>query len=408
MRFRYLALLVIAAVGCGQSPARTAATANHSLSHGPAVTKGESSRPTPPANGHGDEQAEAFAGYWEGAVDMPPFGTLHMTMRVYKADDGHWTAAVYAREARPDPLPVDSVAFDGRRIHWSLASRWFGDYDGELAADGLSIVGHQTIPPDGATPSLNFVRASDAAVRAFATPEPAPKELFVEVDRDVRLEVLDWGGAGRPIILLSGSGDTAHVFRRLAPKLVERGFHVYAITRRGFGNSSKPDPATPANYTVDRLGEDVLDVMRKLSIEQPILVGHSLGGQELSAIGSGPLHDKVAGLVYLDAAYAYAFYDDSAPAVPLNASAEDDSGLTLDKRVGNAISAGARRFHYRDVHGRILAFFAPSLGFDWAGHLRKWHPDATVIEPPNATHYVYQSNEAEVLSAIAAFAARLK
>ena len=406
MRFRYLALLVFA-VGCGQSPVRNAATANSSPSHARAVAKGESSRPAAPVNGHGDKGAELFAGYWEGAVMMPPFGALHMTMRISKADGGNWITAVYLREARPDPLPVDAATFDGRRIRWSLASRWFGDYDGELAADGLSIIGHQTIP-GGATPALNFVRASEATVGAYAMPEPAPKELFVEVDRHVSLEVLDWGGDGRAIILLSGSGDTAHVFRRLAAKLVERGFHVYGITRRGYGNSSKPDPATPGNYTADRLGADVLEVMRKLSIEQPILVGHSLAGQELSSIGSGPLHDKVAGLVYLDAGYVYAFYDDSTPVPPQDQPAADDAGLTIQEHIERAISAGRRRFHYRDVHGRMLAFFAPSLGFAWADHLRKWHPDATVIEPPNATHYVYQSNEAEVLDAINSFAAQLK
>ncbi len=34
---------------------------------------------------------------------------------------------------------------------------------------------------------------------------------FVTVDKDVRLEVLDWGGSGRPVILLAGGGNTAHV-----------------------------------------------------------------------------------------------------------------------------------------------------------------------------------------------------
>src|SRR2546430_2962115 len=42
---------------------------------------------------------------------------------------------------------------------------------------------------------------------------------FVTVDKYVRLEVLDWGGLGRPVILLPGGGDTAHVFDEFAPKL---------------------------------------------------------------------------------------------------------------------------------------------------------------------------------------------
>jgi len=32
---------------------------------------------------------------------------------------------------------------------------------------------------------------------------------FVTVDKDVRLEVLDWGGSGRALVFLAGLGNTA-------------------------------------------------------------------------------------------------------------------------------------------------------------------------------------------------------
>ena len=35
---------------------------------------------------------------------------------------------------------------------------------------------------------------------------------FVTVEKDVQLEVLDWGGTGRPVVLLAGLGNTAHVY----------------------------------------------------------------------------------------------------------------------------------------------------------------------------------------------------
>jgi non-heme chloroperoxidase len=56
------------------------------------------------------------------------------------------------------------------------------------------------------------------------------------VEKGVRLEVLDWGGSGRPLVLLAGGGDTAHIFDDFAPKLTPS-FHVYGIARRGFGES---------------------------------------------------------------------------------------------------------------------------------------------------------------------------
>jgi pimeloyl-ACP methyl ester carboxylesterase len=126
---------------------------------------------------------------------------------------------------------------------------------------------------------------------------------FVTVERNVKLEVLDWGGTGRPLVMLAGLGNTAHVFEELAVRL--RGsHHVYGITRRGFGQSSAPD----WGYDADRLGDDVLAVMDSLHIDKPVLVGHSIAGEELSSIGSRH-PERVAGLVYLDAADSYAFYD---------------------------------------------------------------------------------------------------
>jgi non-heme chloroperoxidase len=53
-----------------------------------------------------------------------------------------------------------------------------------------------------------------------------------------------------------------------------------------------------------------LAVVDDLGIAPPVLVGHSLGGQELSSIGSRH-PEKIAGLIYLDAAYQYAYYDRS-------------------------------------------------------------------------------------------------
>src|SRR2546425_12260526 len=78
--------------------------------------------------------------------------------------------------------------------------------------------------------------------------DPSPHTVqFVRVDNDVRLEVLDWGGTGRPVVLLAGGGNTAHIFYEFAPKLTAN-YHVYGITRRGYGASrflATGDPAGP-------------------------------------------------------------------------------------------------------------------------------------------------------------------
>ena len=132
--------------------------------------------------------------------------------------------------------------------------------------------------------------------------DPSPHVVqFVTVEEDVKLEVLDWGGAGRPIVLLAGLGNTAHVFDGFAPKLSPE-YHVYGVTRRGFGDSSAP----AYGYSADRLGDDVLAVLDALKLNRPVLVGHSIAGEELSSIGSR-YPERVAGLIYLDAGYSYAY-----------------------------------------------------------------------------------------------------
>jgi non-heme chloroperoxidase len=63
-------------------------------------------------------------------------------------------------------------------------------------------------------------------------------------------------------------------------------------------------------YSADRLGDDVLAVLDALKLYRPVLAGHSLGGEELSSVGSRH-PERVAGLIYLDAGYAYAYYNGS-------------------------------------------------------------------------------------------------
>jgi pimeloyl-ACP methyl ester carboxylesterase len=96
---------------------------------------------------------------------------------------------------------------------------------------------------------------------------------------------------------------------RKTPILAEK-YHVYAITRRGFGASSKPAP-TNENYKADRLGDDVLAVIDALTLDRPVLVGHSIAGEELSSVGSRH-PEKISGLIYLDAGMGYAYYDPGA------------------------------------------------------------------------------------------------
>ncbi len=312
----------------------------------------------------------------------------------------------------------------------------------------------------------------DAATKM--APDSSPHQVqMVSVDQGVKLEVLDWGGTGRPLVLLAGKGFTAHTFDQFAPTLINS-YHVYGITRRGYGASSVP-PTVDANYTADRLADDVLAVLGELKLVRPVIAGHSIAGEELSSIGTRA-PEKVAGLVYLDAGYAYAFYDsavgdltidydtlrrqldrftalvsmkdrkeiltslsaslprfekDLAPYQARLASAPDDAPSPPDtqaNRVDVAIFRGEEKFG--GVKCPVLAIYADPHAFGerfkgqpealkaaqekdhaetsaQADAFSRGNPQAVVIRLPNADHFVFRSNEAEVRRALDQFIKQL-
>lgn len=112
-----------------------------------------------------------------------------------------------------------------------------------------------------------------AAQVGTAWRDPSPHTVrFVTVDSSVRLEVLDWGGVGRPVLFV-GCYLTGHVYDDIAPRLVDQ-FRVYAVTRRGVGGSDRPT----TGYDPQRRADDILEVIRTIGMPKPILIGHSCGG----------------------------------------------------------------------------------------------------------------------------------
>jgi non-heme chloroperoxidase len=248
--------------------------------------------------------AQDISGDWQGTL-KPGSQELRIVLKVAKSDNGEWRATMLSIDQGQDRgagMSSTSFSQDGSNIKFAVA-QIRGSYEGKLDADGASITGTWT---QGQPLPLEFRRATKET--AWADPSPHSTQ-FITVENNVKLEVLDWGGSGRPLVLLAGLGNTAHIFDKFAPKLTAT-YHVYGITRRGFGASSSPPPSGDTTYSADRLGDDVLAVLDALKLNRPVLAGHSLGGEELSSIGSRH-PGKVAGLIYLDAGYSYAFYDRS-------------------------------------------------------------------------------------------------
>ena len=166
-----------------------------------------------------------------------------------------------------------------------------------------------------------------------------------------------------------------------------------------------------SGYSVDRLADDVLRAIEILKLNRPVVAGHSVAGEELSSIGSRH-PERVAGLVYLDAGYAYALHDPlcTTPRIP---PASPDN----PKTVGAAIQMGTKPF--TDIKSPLLAVFAaPKEGAEPANDNERGRegctqafaklPSSRVVRLPGATHFVFISNEADVLREVRAFAGGLK
>jgi pimeloyl-ACP methyl ester carboxylesterase len=126
--------------------------------------------------------------------------------------------------------------------------------------------------------------------------DPSPHRIrMVTVQDGATLEVLDWGGTGRPVVLLTGYL-TAHAWDEFAP-LLTNFTRVYAVTRRGLGASTR----TASGYSAMESADDVLRVLDRLRLDHPVLAAHSFGGQDMTHL-AGRHPNRVAALIYLNSA----------------------------------------------------------------------------------------------------------
>lgn len=93
-------------------------------------------------------------------------------------------------------------------------------------------------------------------------------------ETEPRLNILDWGGSGPPILLLHGLTGRSTGWREVAVRLHPK-FRPVAMDLRGHGGSGRPD----SGYDMQTLAGDALRVLDALGIERVHLIGHSLGGR---------------------------------------------------------------------------------------------------------------------------------
>jgi pimeloyl-ACP methyl ester carboxylesterase len=296
---------------------------------------------------------------------------------------------------------------------------------------------------------LGAALQSAGAALVSPVPDASPHQVrMVTVDSSVHLEVLDWGGSGRPLLFV-GCYLSAHVYDDIAPKLADR-FHVYAVTRRGIGASDRPS----VGYDPQRRADDIVQVIDGLGMRKPLLVGNACGGHILHTLG-GQHPDRVGGLVYLDAAedptlklsdYDFppadrvniaAFRGKPTPVTFPAAEQRRIDEQPIDPVIRKAITEDHLvRPDYASIKVPVLALYR-STTLDqsltdfpprndrereavelavaarrtvlakWQGDLLAGVPTARIVELPGANLYMFLSHEADVVREIRSFAATL-
>ena len=112
---------------------------------------------------------------------------------------------------------------------------------------------------------------------------------------DIKIHQKHWGGNGPHILLLHGLASNLRIWDLVAPNLVQQGYTVIAIDQRGHGLSSKPTKG----YDFDTVSNDVIRTIDHLEIPNPILVGHSWGGNVALHIGAH-FPERIKGLCLID------------------------------------------------------------------------------------------------------------
>jgi pimeloyl-ACP methyl ester carboxylesterase len=124
--------------------------------------------------------------------------------------------------------------------------------------------------------------------------EPKPSGSFVQVGK-LRIHYLERSGSGPTVVLIHGLPGTAEDFEKVTPLL--GGYRTIAIDRPGFGYST--GGYVPFEHQLTSIHE----LLAKLGVARPIVVGHSYGGT--IALGYAERYPSdVRALVLVDAAAA--------------------------------------------------------------------------------------------------------
>lgn len=114
------------------------------------------------------------------------------------------------------------------------------------------------------------------------------------MDKTITINQLDlfyqeFGHGKQNLLLLHGWGQSHAFWKNIVERLAKK-YHLYVLDLPGFGNSQEP----PTIWTVKDYAIFIHDFVKKLHIDNPIIIGHSFGGRIASVYASlYPVHKLI-------------------------------------------------------------------------------------------------------------------
>lgn len=127
-------------------------------------------------------------------------------------------------------------------------------------------------------------------------PKPIYQEGYIQ-GNGVRLQYLDWGGSGQPLVLIPGLFDSPYLFEDIGSSL-RNNFRVIAYSRRGHGKSEASD----SDYSNSTLVSDLKLLLDSLEIDKANLLGWSWAGNEITEFAIR-YPERTNKLIYFESGY---------------------------------------------------------------------------------------------------------
>tara|TARA_R110002049_G_scaffold61408_17_gene163619 strand:+ start:8344 stop:9465 length:1122 start_codon:yes stop_codon:yes gene_type:complete len=213
-----------------------------------------------------------------------------------------------------------------------------------VAANGTVLLAQPVAPLFPDTPANRALVSESLEVYWQAD---ADYGKFITVN-DVRMHYLEWGDAtGVPLIWSHGYAHTGFELLGVGPQLAETGYHVYAISYRGHGQTNVDD----YQFSLSHIADDIRAMMDKLGIERAVIGGLSLGGGVTTAF--------------------YENYPERTLALVLEDGGADPVQSRTERMFGTYAYKGSRPHKELRFESRFTAFQALAHAYmpSWGGEL---------------------------------------